>query len=481
MEHFERFNVQPKQKSDNVSAELRSQGNKKFDKRLWNEAMELYNQSLRFAVIGSETMSLAYANRSACFFELKMYEKCLVDIDLAIKANYPKRLMSKLERRRADCLERIEKAGGPVEYLPKLCFPPNSNYPEMADVLKIECNDEFGRFITATADIQVGQTVVIDEIFSSRRTTESTVCETCLKDKMNFVPCDQCADEMFCSSCEANDYHSFVLDEGDCNKNLKREFQWLFTAIEMFPNVESLMEFVESSLKREETPQSTNNMMSKLSEFFKLTIDVPSNVHPNLLSLAVGAYRVSRLKLKNMFTEEQHKHFLMHLIVYHSFVTHANAFSRSNDCGLFIVSSYFNHSCAPNLSFTDCGNLRIGTILRPIKKGQQLFATYLGEDRRNQPTYLRQLYLGKQFGFQCQCEKCKVQSSLSHGSSLLYEPRYHSLEKEFAKEPITKKESFELRQKSIELLKKFGNTVPWTMELENIAKVYRTATNEIFN
>lgn len=69
------------------------------------DAIELYNRAICAAKnSSSELAGLAYGNRPACFFKLKMYEKCLVDINLAKEANFPHRLMSKLDKRHDDCL-----------------------------------------------------------------------------------------------------------------------------------------------------------------------------------------------------------------------------------------------------------------------------------------------------------------------------------------------------------------------------------------
>src|ERR1700753_3100604 len=75
-------------KCNDISTKLRNEGNILFERKLWSAAMEKYNESLCFAEIGTENVSLIFANRSTCFLRLKMYEKCLNDIELAKKANY---------------------------------------------------------------------------------------------------------------------------------------------------------------------------------------------------------------------------------------------------------------------------------------------------------------------------------------------------------------------------------------------------------
>lgn len=92
-------------KNADISTQLRMRGNQQFKAKDWDEAMNLYNKSLRHAPNDSENISLAYANRSVCFFQMKKYEQCLADIELAKKANYPKRLAHKLVEREAACLK----------------------------------------------------------------------------------------------------------------------------------------------------------------------------------------------------------------------------------------------------------------------------------------------------------------------------------------------------------------------------------------
>lgn len=60
-------------KNDVIALHKRKEGNSYFGRHQWKDAMELYNESLCFSENGLEQMSLAYANRSACFFNLKMY------------------------------------------------------------------------------------------------------------------------------------------------------------------------------------------------------------------------------------------------------------------------------------------------------------------------------------------------------------------------------------------------------------------------
>lgn len=79
-----RFNSK---KSMTLSLHSRTVGNEKYSRKDFEGAMQLYNESICYAENDSEYLSLAYANRSSCFFELGMYDRSLADIQLAQETN----------------------------------------------------------------------------------------------------------------------------------------------------------------------------------------------------------------------------------------------------------------------------------------------------------------------------------------------------------------------------------------------------------
>lgn len=186
-------------RKDNAkSLAFRKLGNESFKKKDWETAMTWYNKSLCFAEIGTETVSLAYANRSSCFLHFFMYSKCLADIELAIQAKYPEHLMPKLLQRRKKCMELIESGSldDSEYYVPSLSFA-NCKFPEMVNTLEIRKNKEFGRLIVATSDIPAGQTILIEKSFISQSSSRDH-CHICLKHLENLVSCEDCSWEVFC-------------------------------------------------------------------------------------------------------------------------------------------------------------------------------------------------------------------------------------------------------------------------------------------
>lgn len=145
------------EKSETKAEKLRAEGNKCYQKKLLDKALELYNQSIVFAphpeikiekcsngkisttsnerqedVVsegqstscctnkeeGYKALALGYANRSAVLYELGQYEKCICDIDYALLHGYPTILHSKLAERKAKCLialQRINEAKSLIE------------------------------------------------------------------------------------------------------------------------------------------------------------------------------------------------------------------------------------------------------------------------------------------------------------------------------------------------------------------------------
>lgn len=109
--------------------------------------------------------------------------------------------MPKLMKRKTKCQQEMEKATPKKESIElKLSFGPNEKYPCMADVLDVQKNSKFRRYISAKKDIAVGQAVLIEKSYISFGCAIDRVqCYTCLKEEQNSIACPKCTDVMFCS------------------------------------------------------------------------------------------------------------------------------------------------------------------------------------------------------------------------------------------------------------------------------------------
>lgn len=133
-------------KCNKKSTRLRTLGNNHFNTGDFLMALKLYNESICYAQKDSEEISLAFANRSAVYFELELHDDCLKNIELAKKAAYPARLMDKLNKRLSLSMEQrtIKKSKYPL-IEPELSFPSNSQVPFIANCLQLQKNAQYGR------------------------------------------------------------------------------------------------------------------------------------------------------------------------------------------------------------------------------------------------------------------------------------------------------------------------------------------------
>ncbi|KAJ6637559.1 hypothetical protein Bhyg_10290 [Pseudolycoriella hygida] len=75
------------------------------------------------AVPGTDYVSYSYENRAICFMKMQDFEKCLKDIELAVKAKHPN--IPKLMSLKENCQNLMEERGlivSIVPFNPKLSF-----------------------------------------------------------------------------------------------------------------------------------------------------------------------------------------------------------------------------------------------------------------------------------------------------------------------------------------------------------------------
>ncbi|XP_055303363.1 SET domain-containing protein 3-like isoform X2 [Sitodiplosis mosellana] len=428
--------------------------------------MECYNQSLCFAEIGSENVALAYSNRSACNFHMMLYKEVLVDIELAKNANLPDRLIKKLEERKNDSMKlmssvRVER------FEPKLSYESDENFPCMANVVEIKYNEEFGRHVVAKCDIPAGRTILVENDIPHIR-DDSSACYTCMKIFTNCVACPNCPDVAFCSfDCMSrNQTHKW-----ECGSFFNSEFEFnmkfmintLLMAIDSFPDVNSLMQFVEDALLEdpETLPTSLNDSKSKYHFFLKLTTSAP---YPLGTSQAYKPYEVAinLPKVSRLFDSDRKKRFFMHLVMHHTLILSSNEFAIDDEKVLGYVSSLLNHSCAPNLVSIHSSSHMFSVTGRPIRKGEQLYTRYdtcpNGVDR--------QAYLKERWGFICRCEICEPTRAPIDRKLITSDFCY--------KYVVKNKDNMDMtaivQKKCIKFLNKYGH-LPWSA-IKNIFTIY---------
>lgn len=405
-------------KNDRIALIMKNTGNEKYRERRWSAAMDFYNQCLCHAEKGSELISIAYANRSACFYMLQMYTKCMIDIELALDADYPEHLVDKLEKRRINChkaLAKIERNSHPF-WKPRLDYESHERFPEMANVLSVQYNEKYGRHIVAKDDIDVGRIVLIERPFSAGASVVAKIeqCITCFAVKQNFIACEGCDSAMFCGTMCRRKNRIHLLECSDQRPvkgaTSRHVYTSVLNAITMFQNANAVIEFVSDSLRSEPKKYvySTATEKMRYRSFLTLNITCKVDVEQKFIPVLYKAY-TKLLSLKNvqrMFETKREKRFLLHLTAHHYLVYMSNLVNlwRIDKKALFIVQSYFNYACAPNILYYPYKGHTVCFSLRPIKRGEQLFVSYFG-DFNDQMEVCHSIMM-ESIGFDCRCERC---------------------------------------------------------------------------
>lgn len=175
---------------------FRNEGNKFYAQKMFYEALRKYNESLCLATPESENIGLAYANRSAVYFELKRPDRCLANIQLAMKNHYPEENVEVLKKREEKCRHIVKVEKVETEDFRRLSYPSSERLPFVAECLELKFDENFGRHIVTNRPLKVGDIVAIEQPFC-RIIHEYFLhekCTGCFKDNsFDLMPCRACS------------------------------------------------------------------------------------------------------------------------------------------------------------------------------------------------------------------------------------------------------------------------------------------------
>lgn len=468
-------------KDNQKATAFRVRGNDEFRMKNWANAMRLYNHCLCFAEVGSDEAAMAYANRSACFFHMQKYDEVLVDIELAKSANISDRLLTKLEQRKQKSLELMGNNEPPVKHVMKLSYPANKNFPCLANVVDIKQSNEYGRHLVATQDIPVGKIVLFEKDFVAMRKDHDLVCETCFREKANFIACENCSDVVFCSiECiNQNMFHKWecgsvprTMPNDDYNifyERMRFQIRLLFVALETFGNVKHLVEFVDSALNEnpDHIPSSLGDARSNYHFFFKLKASVPRGDISEARALFCKQYKgiQSVPKINALFDSNDKQRFLMHLVLKHLLLTQVNSIGNEVTKSMANVLSMLNHSCDPNIATLYIGCHQCCITVRPIKKGDQMFICYL--QNKLEPLEERQDRFINKWNFICKCDRCIKTPETRESESIKSDSRFGFVLFNDQK----KGKSSIVIDYCVQLLNTYGQH-PWSLCRERVTHIY---------
>lgn len=426
-------------KSNEKSEALRVEGNKFYSQRNFFKAVLKYNESLCFAEPESENVGLAYANRSAVYYEQRLYDRCLRNIELAKSQHYPENNFGILDKREEKCKEmmmkEIRKSLDPWNFY-KLSYPPNKKIPFIVDCLELKSSEKFGRYVVTNRSLKVGDIVSIEKPFCSVLLSESKFhaipdsniyqrCTGCLRDNgLDLIPCISCSKGLFENLSSLNTYHIFfaisaMFCSSECYEKSYKKFhryecpvmdqllksgsvhmalRILFIALSTFDgSIEQLEKFLQ-----------INEICSASIFDFDLRLQDEECDRNLLLSL------MSLIKSSKTFSLAQHEEILKNHpqlnLIWQDHRTFIRSFllrqcqtsdlnfhgifsgsSKKNDItnpptmqslqqpigsGSFLFCSLINHSCSSNVLRICVEGKVVLVVSRPIAKGSQIFDCY---------------------------------------------------------------------------------------------------------
>lgn len=294
-------------------------------------AIECFNKCLCFAEIGTEIHGIAFAKRSSCFYHLKMYDKCLIDIELAKKANCSRNHMKTLNQRIDECKKFINDGILMQSNGPALSYEPNEQLPILANAVNVETNPEGQQRIIANDDLKVGDTIFVEACeFGETHGAKYKNCALCLKSSENLIPCGECTAAMFCyEKCQENFFHEIecavkpfeILTDNTVINFRLPIVRSILMAIQLFSSVDELIQFVEETVNMtsSNTPEITSDAKSKYRAFLQSPA-VPV-CHPYLpLVFSIFKTFLNQVGIADMFKSKKYRRFLAHLMVKHFLV-----------------------------------------------------------------------------------------------------------------------------------------------------------------
>lgn len=416
------INIKGDGKDESRAITRRKEGNKYFHPNVkqYIKAVQCYNESIALAEDNSETLAIAYANRSAVCFELKEYNECLININLAQKNGYPSHLMHKLAKREADCMKNLNDN----KQLPDICsqrevklsYKPNPKIPHISDCLEMREDELFGRYIVTNRNLSAGDMVIVEKPFSRLLIAElrHLNCDYCHKDNfLTLIPCKNCSVTMFCSeNCNKKANESYHRIECPVIKDMYELYTKVILmalrtttmAISTFDhNLEELRLHIESIDEASLNPFKLNWNTIDPKEIYSTIHILATNQkirsYNDLIQRAIFTIVMSDLLFDKtelgklcddnqsyrelieslIFRHSQTAPVNMHSLMYMNFCpSKEEKFQCENlGCGSFPILSLINHSCAPNVVRLTVPNGDVVAFLnRPIAKGGQLFDNY---------------------------------------------------------------------------------------------------------
>lgn len=419
-------------KNDEKAVQIRQDGNKFYKEKKYSEALKKYNQSICWATTGSEHLAIGFANRSALYYDMGDYELALGNIKLAMKNNYPDRLMPKLVARKASCREMIEKGQSKQSTMSTrfdIITDKNPNIPCIANGISMKVLPGYGRSLVAEKSFKPGDVILNEKMAMSSVNSSMKLwsCNYCTAESYNaMIPCPRCASVMYCDeeclkkSMESN--HRFECGIVEKLNHISYGYSYIgprmffFGLTQFGDDVQEMMDFCAKHDKTITDPFTSDccTELNPLDEFKIFHSTKVRRIEPGVdyvIQYHAALYYTVFIKhplIKTLFNSEPRRHFMLQCLVDYMRTAFVLANFQTNNVSfqLYTFGSLCNHSCTPNaLALSAFGHLKL-IVIYPIRKNQQITISYGPLYSENTDDMRAQLL--DMMDIQCLCDACNL-------------------------------------------------------------------------
>lgn len=416
--------VQELGKSNATAVRLRNVANRFYLERKFHDALTCYNESICYAEVDSDQLGIGYANRSAVYFEMEEYEFALYNIDLARKHKYPEKLMPKLLARKLNCQQKIANghSKGTVP-CPRMDINVDTNprIPFLADGIGMNYSHKFGRGLVAEKDFNPGDVILNEKLEMCGVNFDLSYrhCNQC-GDEFNhsLIPCPTCTFYMFCGQeCRELNwklYHRFECGVATKLCSVEAKIGILFARLFFYgltqfeDDLQAMMNYCEPEVTFASNPLELDFTNLNRLELFKALHNVKPRIDIDIdipMKSVVTSHYVAFLKnplVSSIIRTVAHRRFFLQSLSKYFRLTTGLMTPGVNQQGQIVyvirpIGSLINHSCDPNATMNLESNSVKVMLLRPVRKGEQIF-TAIGS--------CWWIEGPKEFHFKCQCVVC---------------------------------------------------------------------------
>ena len=151
---------------------------------------------------------------------------------------------------------------------------------------------------------------------------------------------------------------------------------------------------------------------SSLEQYGKLLLTILQSENKtkflNLVPIEYDEYIINYSKIQNIHTKYFSDIDPKVFCLYYSKILRNAFYFHNNIPSILFFGTLLNHSCEPNVLFYPKKEYIIFKTCKFIKKNDEILALYINEDSvKKMNTLTRKNYLLKNYGFNCDCIKCK--------------------------------------------------------------------------